>query len=268
MAFEFRFPDVGEGIAEGELLSWKVKEGDQVAQDQTLAEMETDKAVVELPSPRAGRVLKLHAGEGDMVNVGDVLVSIEEGRRGAGCGAEAPAAPSAPRAAAPPHRGAAAREPEPAPYTGSVVGRLEEAPEEEEQRAPEAAGATWTRSSGDPRDALGAGPRSGTGCRPEQSSRDRAGTQDPQAGRGGYGPVIGLWRCAAARWDPRRPSRFRARKRHRRRQPCARRRRGRCRFSVESSRATAMDRWRGCFSGASAGAWPGAWPRPWPSRPR
>ncbi len=79
MAFEFRFPDVGEGIVEGELLSWKVKEGDQVAQDQTLAEMETDKAVVELPSPRAGRVLKLHAGEGDMVNVGDVLVSIEEG---------------------------------------------------------------------------------------------------------------------------------------------------------------------------------------------
>jgi pyruvate dehydrogenase E2 component (dihydrolipoamide acetyltransferase) len=49
MAYEFRFPDIGEGITEGELLSWKVKEGDQAAQDQTLAEMETDKAVVEMP---------------------------------------------------------------------------------------------------------------------------------------------------------------------------------------------------------------------------
>ncbi len=78
MAYEFRFPDVGEGITEGELLSWKVKEGDQVAQDQTLAEMETDKAVVEMPSPKPGRVLKLHAAEGDIVNVGDVLVTIEE----------------------------------------------------------------------------------------------------------------------------------------------------------------------------------------------
>ena len=51
MAYEFKFPDVGEGITEGELLSWKVKEGDIVAEDQTLAEVETDKAVVEMPSP-------------------------------------------------------------------------------------------------------------------------------------------------------------------------------------------------------------------------
>ncbi len=64
MAYEFRFPDIGEGITEGELLAWKVKEGDTVAEDQTLAEMETDKAVVELPSPRAGRVTRLHAAGG------------------------------------------------------------------------------------------------------------------------------------------------------------------------------------------------------------
>ncbi len=87
MAYEFKFPDIGEGIAEGELLSWKVKEGDRVAQDQTLAEMETDKAVVEMPSPRAGTVLKLHAAEGDIVNVGDVLVTIRRGRRSRGGGA-------------------------------------------------------------------------------------------------------------------------------------------------------------------------------------
>jgi pyruvate dehydrogenase E2 component (dihydrolipoamide acetyltransferase) len=146
MAYEFKFPDIGEGIAEGELLSWKVKEGDQVAQDQTLAEMETDKAIVEMPSPRAGRVTKLHAAEGDVVNVGDVLVTIEESSAGqgetppaqvAGQGAAAPTAVArvvatvaAPVAAARP--AAPAPEEELVPYTGSVVGRLEEAPEEEE----------------------------------------------------------------------------------------------------------------------------------------
>jgi pyruvate dehydrogenase E2 component (dihydrolipoyllysine-residue acetyltransferase) len=129
MAYEFRFPDIGEGIAEGELLSWKVKEGDQVVQDQTLAEMETDKAVVEMPSPRAGRVAKLHAAEGDVVNVGDVLVTIDESA--AARGEAPPAAPPAVVAAA--ARPAAPKpEEEPVPYTGSVVGRLEEAPEGEE----------------------------------------------------------------------------------------------------------------------------------------
>jgi pyruvate dehydrogenase E2 component (dihydrolipoamide acetyltransferase) len=138
MAYEFKFPDVGEGITEGELLSWKVKEGDQVAQDQTLAEMETDKAVVEMPSPRAGKVLKLHAAEGDIVNVGDVLVTIEEPAAVAAAPGPAAAVPptEAPPAAAgtaAPVAVAAARAPEAEPYTGSVVGRLEEAPEEEEE---------------------------------------------------------------------------------------------------------------------------------------
>jgi len=143
MAYEFRFPDVGEGIAEGELLSWKVKEGDQVAQDQTLAEMETDKAVVEMPSPRPGRVLKLHAAEGDIVNVGDVLVTIEEAAAPGAAVAAHPAPAQAAAAAAAGRAGGAAAaapeaaarppEPEPQPYTGSVVGRLEEAPEEEEE---------------------------------------------------------------------------------------------------------------------------------------
>ena len=133
MAYEFKFPDIGEGITEGELLSWKVKEGDQVAQDQTVAEMETDKAVVEMPSPRSGRVTKLHAAEGDIVNVGDVLVTIEEGGA-ASAAAPASAAPEPPNPAPPAakHAPPAAAESEAVPYTGSVVGRLEEAPEEEE----------------------------------------------------------------------------------------------------------------------------------------
>ena len=78
---------MGEGITEGELLAWKVKEGDVVAEDQTLAEVETDKAVVELPSPRAGRIAQLHAAEGDIIKVGQVVVTIEEGAGAPGAAA-------------------------------------------------------------------------------------------------------------------------------------------------------------------------------------
>jgi pyruvate dehydrogenase E2 component (dihydrolipoamide acetyltransferase) len=76
MAREFRFPDVGEGITEGEVVRWLVKEGDEVAVDQTVAEIETDKAVVEMPSPYAGTVLKLHFKEKDLIKVGQPLVTI------------------------------------------------------------------------------------------------------------------------------------------------------------------------------------------------
>jgi pyruvate dehydrogenase E2 component (dihydrolipoamide acetyltransferase) len=76
MAKQFRFPDVGEGITEGEVVRWLVKEGDEVKPDQSLVEVETDKAVVELPSPFAGTVLRLHRKERDLVKVGEVLVTI------------------------------------------------------------------------------------------------------------------------------------------------------------------------------------------------
>ena len=58
MVREFRFPDVGEGIAEGEIVSWLVREGDSVGRDQDLVEVETDKAVVTLPCPYAGHLLR------------------------------------------------------------------------------------------------------------------------------------------------------------------------------------------------------------------
>jgi len=61
MAYVFTFPDVGEGIHEGRIVEWLVAEGATVAEDEALVKVETDKAVVELPSPRAGVVLKLHA---------------------------------------------------------------------------------------------------------------------------------------------------------------------------------------------------------------
>ncbi len=75
---KFLFPDVGEGITEGKLVSWKIKEGDSVKEDQVLAEVETDKAVVEIPSPANGVVDELHAKEGDVIKVGDVLVTFNE----------------------------------------------------------------------------------------------------------------------------------------------------------------------------------------------
>jgi len=75
--FEFALPDVGEGVAEGELVAWHVAPGDVVAEDQVLAEVETDKAVVDLPSPVAGTVEALHAEAGEVVPVGDVVVTID-----------------------------------------------------------------------------------------------------------------------------------------------------------------------------------------------
>ncbi len=78
MARQFRFPDVGEGITEGEIVRWLVKEGDELRADQVIAEIETDKAVVEMPSPYGGTVLKLHFGEKEIVKVGQVLVTIGE----------------------------------------------------------------------------------------------------------------------------------------------------------------------------------------------
>ncbi len=72
----FHFPDVGEGITEGEVVKWLVGEGDEVAVDQPLAEVETDKAIVEMPSPFAGVVLKLHVQDKDIIKVGDALVTV------------------------------------------------------------------------------------------------------------------------------------------------------------------------------------------------
>ena len=79
MAYEFRFPDVGQGITEGEIVKWSVKEGDSVKEDQVLVEIETDKAVVEVPSPKTGIILKRHTSkEGQKINVGDIIVVIGE----------------------------------------------------------------------------------------------------------------------------------------------------------------------------------------------
>ena len=75
--FEFKLPDIGEGIAEAEIVAWHVKVGDEVAEDQQLADMMTDKATVEMESPVAGKVIELAGEVGDMVPIGSVLAVIE-----------------------------------------------------------------------------------------------------------------------------------------------------------------------------------------------
>ena len=78
MAHEFRLPDIGEGLTEGEIVSWLVNIGEPVAADQPLVEVETDKAVVEIPAPVAGVLLHQGGAEGDVVQVGEILAVIGE----------------------------------------------------------------------------------------------------------------------------------------------------------------------------------------------
>jgi len=75
--FEFRLPDIGEGVVEGELVAWLVKPGDSLVEDQPMFEVMTDKATVEIPSPRKGRVVATFGTVGEIIKVGDVVVAIE-----------------------------------------------------------------------------------------------------------------------------------------------------------------------------------------------
>ncbi len=87
--YEFKLPDLGEGIHEGELLKWFVNEGDTINEDESLVEVETDKAAVTIPSPRTGKIVKINGSVGDVLEVGTVLVVIDDGT---GIAAEEPAA--------------------------------------------------------------------------------------------------------------------------------------------------------------------------------
>jgi pyruvate dehydrogenase E2 component (dihydrolipoyllysine-residue acetyltransferase) len=98
MIYEFRLPDIGEGVAEGEVVRWLVKEGDSLTEDQPMVEVMTDKATVEIGSPRVGRVAKRMFAEGDRCPVGKVLITIEVD--GEGAPAAKPAAHAAPAAKA------------------------------------------------------------------------------------------------------------------------------------------------------------------------
>jgi pyruvate dehydrogenase E2 component (dihydrolipoamide acetyltransferase) len=149
MAYEFKFPDIGEGLTEGEIVRWLVKEGDEVKEGQPLVEVETDKALAEIPSPKTGVVLKILAKGKEIVKVGQAIVVFGE-KGEAAAEKEAPAAPpakpkpaggkgelkEAPEEPVGPEAKPAAAEKEahaavPAkPTSVGVVGELEEAPEE------------------------------------------------------------------------------------------------------------------------------------------
>jgi pyruvate dehydrogenase E2 component (dihydrolipoamide acetyltransferase) len=77
MAYQFKLPDIGEGIAEGEIVKWFVKPGDTINEDDTLLEVQNDKSVEEIPSPVTGTVKNILVSEGTVANVGDVLVEID-----------------------------------------------------------------------------------------------------------------------------------------------------------------------------------------------
>ena len=107
-----RMPDIGEGIAEVEIVEWRVKVGDSVAEDQTLCDVMTDKAAVEVPSPVAGRVVELGGAVGQVMAVGSVLIRIDDGSEAA---EKASAQAPPPQAAAVPPPSAPVGAPPPSP---------------------------------------------------------------------------------------------------------------------------------------------------------
>lgn len=104
--FEFRLPDIGEGVVEGEIVKWLVEVGESIAEDQALVEVMTDKATVTIPSPKAGKVIERNGDEGEIAKVHDILVVLET--EGGAAQASAPAAAASPEAAAPVPASAAA----------------------------------------------------------------------------------------------------------------------------------------------------------------
>ncbi len=112
MTFNFMLPDIGEGVAEGEIISWMAKEGDEVKEDQPLVEVMTDKVNVQIPAPRTGKVSKIMVKAGEVAKVGQVIMVIDDGT-----GGSSPAVASAP-ASTP--AAAQSKPSQPSPQLGSV----------------------------------------------------------------------------------------------------------------------------------------------------
>jgi len=114
MTFEFKLPDIGEGVAEGEILKWMANVGDQIKEDQPLVEIMTDKVNVQIPAPRTGKVLQILAKEGDVAKVGQTIMVIDDGSGGSVPLSPAPAASAQFQAAAAP-------QPQQSPASQSVL---------------------------------------------------------------------------------------------------------------------------------------------------
>ena len=98
---EFKLPDLGEGITEGEILKWMAKEGDTVKEDQPIVEVMTDKVNVQIPSPRSGRVSRILVKEGDVAKVGQTIIVIDEGTASSPAPISSPPTPARPTPASP-----------------------------------------------------------------------------------------------------------------------------------------------------------------------
>jgi pyruvate dehydrogenase E2 component (dihydrolipoamide acetyltransferase) len=170
MPFDFLLPDLGEGITEAEIRKWLVSVGDAVEEHQPVVEVETDKAVVEVPTPRKGTVVSLARGEGETVRVGEVLLTIEEGVQGI-----------------------------PRPRSVSVVGELPEA--EEAPAAPVLATPAvraLAREKGIPLDGIaGTGPRGSITREDLLAAAEKRGAADERPGLEERIPFRGLRRAIA-----------------------------------------------------------------------
>src|SRR6187200_1452480 len=91
---EVVMPPMGDSVSEGSVLEWHKQEGDEVAEDETLVEISTDKVDAEVPSPVSGTVVKIHAAEGDTVGIGAVLAEIAPGNGAAPARVDEPEAPA------------------------------------------------------------------------------------------------------------------------------------------------------------------------------
>ncbi|HNO79213.1 MAG TPA: 2-oxo acid dehydrogenase subunit E2, partial [Phycisphaerae bacterium] len=138
MAQEFRLPDLGEGITEGQIVRILCKKGDAITEDQTIMEVETDKAAVEIPSPFAGVASEILVSEGQTVAVGEVLLKIEETNGSSSSGAASKPASEAPAKDASPQKSEASK---PAPQAAASPSP---------SQATGASGATRTRASAAP----------------------------------------------------------------------------------------------------------------------
>jgi pyruvate dehydrogenase E2 component (dihydrolipoamide acetyltransferase) len=126
MAYEFKLPDIGEGLVEGEIVKWLVAVGDTLSEDQPMVEVMTDKATVELPSPTEGTVSDIRAEEGEVVPVGDIIIVIDDNSGGPAAVSAAPEATTP--APATPAPAPAPATPVPAPAPASPTGRVLAAP--------------------------------------------------------------------------------------------------------------------------------------------
>jgi pyruvate dehydrogenase E2 component (dihydrolipoamide acetyltransferase) len=212
MPYDVKLPDIGEGIAEGEIVRWLVKAGETVREDQPLVEVMTDKATVEIPSPRAGVIAAIAAAEGQVVPVGSVIVSIAlAGEAAAAAGAPVARGPASPPAesdttrwnneggaiAAPAQAASAARGPSTA---AAPAGRVQAAPAV--RQLAKQLGVTLESVAGSgPGGAITADDvRAATGGAPQADAPAAAtGATSPPATPAGHAPAPGVESAEAGR---------------------------------------------------------------------